>query len=51
MARIFISSCTRVTRRYFYHMKAMAPNPQALDPALQERLIALYEECSGVTLP
>jgi hypothetical protein len=40
-----------VTGRYFYHMKAMAPNPEALDPALQERLIALCEEYSGVTLP
>jgi NAD(P)-dependent dehydrogenase (short-subunit alcohol dehydrogenase family) len=40
-----------VTGRYFYHMKTMAPNPQALDPALQERLIALCEEYSGVTLP
>jgi hypothetical protein len=32
-------------------MKAMAQNPQALDPALQDKLIALCEEYSGVTLP
>lgn len=42
---------SRVSGRYFYHMKAMAPNPQALDPALQDKLIALCEEYSGVTLP
>jgi hypothetical protein len=42
---------SRVTGRYFYHMKAMAQNPQALDPALQDKLIALCEEYSGVTLP
>jgi NAD(P)-dependent dehydrogenase (short-subunit alcohol dehydrogenase family) len=40
-----------VTNKYFYHMKRMAPNPQAFDPALQDRLIALCTEISGVALP
>jgi NAD(P)-dependent dehydrogenase (short-subunit alcohol dehydrogenase family) len=41
----------RVTGRYFYHLKPLAPNPQAQDPALQERLIAVCAACSGVALP
>src|ERR1700761_5531372 len=40
-----------VTGRYFYHLKRMEPNPQAYDQALQDRLIAICEEISGVTLP
>ena len=40
-----------VTGRYFYHLKRMAPNPQALDPALQEGLMAICAEISGVVLP
>ncbi|SMF43766.1 NAD(P)-dependent dehydrogenase, short-chain alcohol dehydrogenase family [Azospirillum oryzae] len=40
-----------VTGDYFYHMKRMPPNPQALDPDLQDRLTALCAETSGVTLP
>jgi NAD(P)-dependent dehydrogenase (short-subunit alcohol dehydrogenase family) len=40
-----------VTGRYFYHLKRMAPNPQADDPVLQDRLIAICEEISGVALP
>jgi NAD(P)-dependent dehydrogenase (short-subunit alcohol dehydrogenase family) len=40
-----------VTGRYFYHLKRMAPNPQADDQALQDRLIAICEEISGVALP
>ena len=40
-----------VTGGYFYHLKRMAPNPQAKDPALQDRLIALCAELSGVALP
>jgi hypothetical protein len=60
-----ISSCTSVItfcdgcasyrlpelRRYFYHLKPMDPNPQANDPALQDRLIAICAEISGVALP
>jgi NAD(P)-dependent dehydrogenase (short-subunit alcohol dehydrogenase family) len=40
-----------VTGRYFHHLKRMAPNPQADDPALQERLVAICTEISGVALP
>lgn len=41
----------RVSGRYFYHMRIMAPNPQADTPALQDRLIALCEDISGIALP
>jgi NAD(P)-dependent dehydrogenase (short-subunit alcohol dehydrogenase family) len=40
-----------VTGKYFYHLKLKAPNPQAHDPALQERLIAICAHISGVPLP
>jgi NAD(P)-dependent dehydrogenase (short-subunit alcohol dehydrogenase family) len=40
-----------VTGKYFYHLKRMDPNPQANDPALQDRLIAICAELSGDTLP
>jgi NAD(P)-dependent dehydrogenase (short-subunit alcohol dehydrogenase family) len=40
-----------VTGEYFYHLKRVAPNQQALDVALQERLLAICGEISGVTLP
>lgn len=40
-----------VTGEYFYHMKRRTANPQAHDPALQDRLIAICGEISGVTLP
>jgi hypothetical protein len=46
-----IDPAARVTGRYFYHMKPMAPNPQAQDAALQARLIAICEACSGIVLP
>ncbi len=39
-----------VTGRYFYHLKRMKPNPQAADQALQDRLIAICQEISGVAL-
>ena len=39
-----------VSGQYFYHLKLMAPNPQARDVALQERLLALCEQMSGITL-
>lgn len=41
----------KVTGRYFYHLRARAPNPQAKDPALQDRFVALCAELSGVRLP
>ncbi len=40
-----------VTGRYFYHLKPMAPNPQAGDPALQDRLIDICEAICGVAPP
>lgn len=39
------------TGGYFYHLKRMAPNPRAKDPVLQDRLIAICAEISGVALP
>jgi len=40
-----------VSGRYFYHLRPLAPNPQASDAALQDRLIAICAELSGVPLP
>jgi NAD(P)-dependent dehydrogenase (short-subunit alcohol dehydrogenase family) len=42
---------TLVTGQYFYHMRPLTPNSQAQNPILQDRLIALCEELSGVSLP
>ena len=42
---------SQVTGKYFYHLKRREANPQAHDPALQNRLIAICGEISGVTLP
>jgi len=41
----------RVTGGYFYHLKQIAPNPQAEAPAPRDRLIAICAGISGVTLP
>jgi NAD(P)-dependent dehydrogenase (short-subunit alcohol dehydrogenase family) len=41
----------RVTGRYFYHLRSLAANPQANDAALQDRLVAVCAELSGVRLP
>ena len=41
----------QATGEYFYHLKRMAPNPQAGTPALQDRLVAICAEISGVALP
>ena len=41
----------KVTGQYFYHLHPLAPNPQADDPVLQNRLIALCEDLSDVRLP
>jgi NAD(P)-dependent dehydrogenase (short-subunit alcohol dehydrogenase family) len=41
----------KVTGRYFYHLRPLAPNPQANDAALQDRLIAICADLSGVPLP
>ncbi len=40
-----------VTGKYFYHLKTKEPNPQAHDPELQDRLIAICANISGITLP
>ena len=40
-----------VTGEYFYHLKQMAPNPRAKDVRLQDHLIALCSEISGVSFP
>ena len=42
---------TNVTGKYFYHLKQMDPNPQAKNLVLQDGLIAICTEISGVTLP
>lgn len=41
----------KVTGQYFYHLLPLAPNPQAEDAVLQNRLIALCAELSNVHLP
>jgi hypothetical protein len=41
----------KVTGKYFYHLKRMNPNPQANDPALQNKLIAICATISGEALP
>jgi NAD(P)-dependent dehydrogenase (short-subunit alcohol dehydrogenase family) len=43
-------SKSQVTGKYFYHMRPKEPNPQAHDLALQDRLIAICAEISGVPL-
>ena len=40
-----------VTGKYFYHLMRMEANPQAHDRALQDRLIAICAETSGIALP
>jgi NAD(P)-dependent dehydrogenase (short-subunit alcohol dehydrogenase family) len=40
----------QVSGQYFYHLRPLAPNPQAQDAALQNRLIGLCEEFSNVHL-
>jgi NAD(P)-dependent dehydrogenase (short-subunit alcohol dehydrogenase family) len=41
----------QVTGKYFYHLKRMKPNSQAYDSALQDRLLAICAEVSGVAIP
>lgn len=40
-----------VSGKYFYHLKRMEPNPQALDQALQDRLADICRDLSGLSLP
>lgn len=41
----------RTTAGYFYHLKRREPNPEASDVALQDRLIDICREISGVEMP
>jgi NAD(P)-dependent dehydrogenase (short-subunit alcohol dehydrogenase family) len=41
----------QVTGHYFYHLRPLAPNPQAKSAVLQDRLIAICAELSGIPLP
>ena len=41
----------RKTGRYFYHLRTLAPNPQTGNAALQDRLLGICAEVSGVPLP
>jgi NAD(P)-dependent dehydrogenase (short-subunit alcohol dehydrogenase family) len=41
----------RASGGYFYHLRRRAPNPQANDPSLQDRLIASCEQFSSVVMP
>jgi NAD(P)-dependent dehydrogenase (short-subunit alcohol dehydrogenase family) len=40
-----------VTGQYFYHLKPKEPNPQSHDITLQDRLILMCAEISGVPFP
>ena len=40
----------RVTGKYFRYMRQRAPNPEATEPELQDRLLAECERLSGVSL-
>jgi NAD(P)-dependent dehydrogenase (short-subunit alcohol dehydrogenase family) len=50
-AWLAVSDDALVTGQYFYHNQRLAPNPQAEDSGLQERLIALCERSTQFTLP
>ena len=41
----------RTTGGYFYHLKRREPNPETRDVALQDRLLDICREISGVELP
>jgi NAD(P)-dependent dehydrogenase (short-subunit alcohol dehydrogenase family) len=41
----------RVSGAYFYHKRRRAPNPQAQDANMQDRLIAACEKLSSIELP
>ena len=44
-------AAARTTGGYFYHLKRREPNPETRHVALQDRLIAICREISGVDLP
>jgi NAD(P)-dependent dehydrogenase (short-subunit alcohol dehydrogenase family) len=41
----------KVTGDYFYHLRPRVPNPRAHNAALQDRLVEICAELSGVTFP
>lgn len=41
----------RVSGEYFYHRQALAANPQARNPRLQQQLLAICADISGIALP
>jgi NAD(P)-dependent dehydrogenase (short-subunit alcohol dehydrogenase family) len=41
----------KVTGRYFFHRKEVSYNPEADDKDLQERLLAMLTEITGIALP
>jgi NAD(P)-dependent dehydrogenase (short-subunit alcohol dehydrogenase family) len=41
----------RTTAGFFYHLKRREPNPETRDVALQDRLLDICREISGVELP
>jgi NAD(P)-dependent dehydrogenase (short-subunit alcohol dehydrogenase family) len=41
---------SQVTGKYFYHLRPMVPNPQAHEPELQDRLIAICAEIADCEL-
>jgi NAD(P)-dependent dehydrogenase (short-subunit alcohol dehydrogenase family) len=44
-------AAAKVSGKYFFHMRRRAANPEAEQPALQDRFIARCEELSGISLP
>ncbi|WMJ69283.1 SDR family NAD(P)-dependent oxidoreductase [Stenotrophomonas sp. 24(2023)] len=44
-------AAAQASGRYFRYQRQMAANPQAHDPALQDRLLARLQDISGVALP
>jgi hypothetical protein len=41
----------KTTGGYFYHLKSREPNPLARDIVLQDRLLDICREISGVDMP
>jgi hypothetical protein len=41
----------KVSGKYFYHKRGKNFRPEASDPALQEKFLALCEEISSVSFP
>lgn len=41
----------KATGRYFYHLRPLAAKRQANDKALQDRLLEICAELSGIILP